>query len=198
MKKITDFIQMYGTRWINVFLLKGKTSDNKDINWVIASRAHKPKIFTDTINKPDAVLIEAYLIDDETNEQRLVVTKEYRYPLNGYEVGLPAGLIDSKESVEEAAIRELKEETGYNTFKIISVSPVLFSSSGLTDESVQVVKLICKDVGDKQNLDELEDISTYTLNQHEVHEMIRTCKLDGDNVYFGAKGYFILEKFCNK
>ena len=47
----------------------------------------------------------------------LLVTREFRYAINGYCLEFPAGLIDPGETPVEAAKRELKEETGLNTEK---------------------------------------------------------------------------------
>ena len=45
-------------------------------------------------------------------EDKLVVIKEFRVPVETYEIGFPAGLIDSGETPEDAVRRELEEETG--------------------------------------------------------------------------------------
>ncbi|OWF51645.1 ADP-sugar pyrophosphatase [Mizuhopecten yessoensis] len=43
----------------------------------------------------------------------LVLVKQYRPPMKGYTLEMPAGLIDKNETAEQTAVRELKEETGY-------------------------------------------------------------------------------------
>ena len=48
----------------------------------------------------------------EEEEPRLVLIKEYRYPLDEEIYALPAGLVDAKETPGMAAVREMKEETG--------------------------------------------------------------------------------------
>lgn len=45
---------------------------------------------------------------------RLVFEWNYRRPVQGWELELPAGLLDDGESPETAARRELREETGYS------------------------------------------------------------------------------------
>ncbi len=47
-------------------------------------------------------------------ENRLVFVYNYRHPIQGWELELPAGLIDGGESPMTGARRELKEETGYS------------------------------------------------------------------------------------
>lgn len=46
---------------------------------------------------------------------RLVFVWNYRHPIQGWELELPAGLIDDGESPQTGASRELKEETGYSS-----------------------------------------------------------------------------------
>ncbi len=48
------------------------------------------------------------------NEQnQIILTKQFRYPLNRTTLEIPAGKIENGESSIEAAKRELMEETGY-------------------------------------------------------------------------------------
>jgi ADP-ribose pyrophosphatase len=43
-----------------------------------------------------------------------MIIVQYRPPVEAFCVEFPAGLIDEGESPEEAAVRELREETGYS------------------------------------------------------------------------------------
>jgi len=55
-----------------------------------------------------------------------VLVKQFRPPISQVVVEIPAGLIDDGETVEQAAIRELKEETGY-VGQLLETSPVMYN-----------------------------------------------------------------------
>lgn len=95
------------------------------------------------IKRPDAVVIVAFH-DAPNQPTRLVLNSEYRIPIDCREISFPAGLIDAedykeangKAAVCRAAVREMKEETGLD-FVPTEVSPLnLYSSAGMTNESV--------------------------------------------------------------
>lgn len=68
-----------------------------------------------------------------------MIILQYRPPVESICVEFPAGLIDDAETPEEAAVRELKEETGYEG-KVISMSPTIVSDPGLTTANMQVCR----------------------------------------------------------
>ena len=49
---------------------------------------------------------------------KIVMVKQYRYPIKSDSLELPAGHMQPNETPEECAIRELKEETGFTVSKI--------------------------------------------------------------------------------
>ena len=55
-----------------------------------------------------------------SNEEILVI-KSYRHLVDSIQIEIPSGYIDKGESPKEAAIRELKEETGYFAKDMISI-----------------------------------------------------------------------------
>ncbi|HJQ28472.1 MAG TPA: NUDIX hydrolase [Rubrobacter sp.] len=60
------------------------------------------------IERPDAAIIFPLTAGGE-----VILVRQYRPPLEGMELGLPAGLVEEGEDPEAAARRELSEETGY-------------------------------------------------------------------------------------
>jgi 8-oxo-dGTP pyrophosphatase MutT (NUDIX family) len=115
-----------------------------------------------------AVIIVA-MVNDPGRHPDYVMNKEFRVPLVGkrpsckcWEISFPAGLIDNGESPEDAAIRELAEETPYMVDSIVEVSPPLASSSGITDEMVHIVRCWAKMKPDGATKREAsEDIETF-------------------------------------
>ncbi|NQU66008.1 MAG: NUDIX hydrolase, partial [SAR324 cluster bacterium] len=73
----------------------------------------------------------------------MVVIEEFRVPLGGYQFGFPAGLVDEGETIQETTKRELFEETGLNVTAFLRESPPVYSTSGLSDESVVMVYVEC-------------------------------------------------------
>ena len=60
------------------------------------------------VERPDAAIIFPL-----TREGEVVLVRQYRPPLEMMELGPPAGLVEEGERPEDAARRELAEETGY-------------------------------------------------------------------------------------
>ena len=137
--KIKNATKLTDLTWLTLFNVAYTDKSGHDRSWQVATRARQPKCTSGQFANPDAVMIAAL----HTSENKIVVTREFRVPLADYEYGFPAGLIDDGESVEQAVRRELKEETGLNLTRVIRVSPPLYSSAGMTDESVAMAYIEC-------------------------------------------------------
>lgn len=62
---------------------------------------------------PGAVMVIP-LLQDSTGAWRVVLERQYRYPIGQVMIEFPAGKLDPGESVADCARRELLEETGYS------------------------------------------------------------------------------------
>ena len=118
--------------------------------------------------RTDAVMI---IMTDEAREHLLLI-REFRLELDREIYGLPAGLIDPGETPEEAARRELKEETGLDLLEIRHVMPPAYSAVGLSNEQCICVFGVaggsispCKETG--------EEITARWYSRDELREMVQ-------------------------
>lgn len=72
-----------------------------------------------------------------TPEKKVVFVKQYRKPIEQVLLEIPAGKLEKGEDPEEAAIRELAEETGYKTEKLSLIADV-FTSPGFANEKISI------------------------------------------------------------
>lgn len=125
---------------LHLYRISYEDKNRADRKWDIVSReAHAPKCISGRYEPADAVVIVPFHMD----RKRLVIIREYRVPLGNFQYGFPAGLVDPGETIEQTAKRELKEETGLDLVDIVKTSPPVYSSSGLTDESISLVYVNC-------------------------------------------------------
>ena len=82
-------------------------------------------------NNAEAVIIIAKMKPSD----RYIIIRQFRPPTNSYILEFPAGLVDSGETREQTATRELSEETGYFG-EVEKFSPRLYSSPGILSEAV--------------------------------------------------------------
>ncbi len=158
-------------KWLNLFETTWERikEDGKKITgkWFFASRRADPHA-EDRGTNPDAVSIVPIV-----GNTHIVLTEGFRIPIMGWETAFPAGLLEPGETVEDCARRELPEETGYEVTEVIRVSPRIYSSAGLTDESSAIIFVRCHlPEGGKQKLDTAEDIRVKVVSFKEMLHML--------------------------
>jgi ADP-ribose pyrophosphatase len=137
-------------KWVTLKRISYTDQVGKARTWEAASRKTRGKAGV------DAVAMGNILLHPSKPPSTLIVI-QYRPPLDAYTVEWPAGLIDAEETAEEAAVREFKEETGYEC-KVLSVSPAQAADPGLSDANMQLVMVEVKlDEGDEEPEQRLED-----------------------------------------
>ena len=93
------------------------------------------KYLRDIVNPGNAVMILA--VDSYKN---VTFIKQFREAANRMNLELPAGMIDEGETPEEAARRELEEETGLRANKMTLLKEV-FTSSGYSSEKIYIFSM---------------------------------------------------------
>lgn len=172
-EKITNYPHL------NLIRARYKDTAGTDKSWLYASRQNSAV--------PDAVVIVPF----HQQKNKLVIIKEFRVPLAGFQYGFPAGLVDPGESIVQAGRRELYEETGLSVVDVIKQSPAIFSSSGLTDESICLLYVACDGTATTRHNEASELIEVEMLSQDQAAHC-----MGKDDTLFDVKTWIILDRFA--
>ncbi len=143
----------------------------------------------DCVEPGDAVVILPI-----TEENEIIFVEQLREVIGKVALELPAGMIDSGEAPKEAALRELKEETGI-TANNIEFLTSYYSSCGYTNEKLYIY--VAKDFSyGKQNFDETEEIlNVEKIKVDEALEKIFDEKFCHASTKVAILTYYF--KYCN-
>jgi ADP-ribose pyrophosphatase len=105
------------------------------------------------------------------DDGRVVLVRQYRYPVDAKVWELPAGRLDPGESVEEGARRELEEEVGLQPARLEPLS-VFYTTPGFCDETMYLFRATAlRSVPPRPDADERIEAAVFTLE--EARDMIR-------------------------
>ena len=175
MDRIKKIEQNTHNRYLNYFTLDGITKSGRKKEYYIASRAENAeqlKMRTKT-NTPDGVSI--YALYGNAHD-RVVLVRQFRYPVAAYVYEFPSGIVDNGETYREAAVREMKEETGL-CLQILPVDPLFelprFQTVGMTDESCAIVFGYASGEPTSALEEDAEDIEVILADRAEVRRILR-------------------------
>ncbi|KAK0404437.1 hypothetical protein QR680_017453 [Steinernema hermaphroditum] len=122
--------------------------------------------------------VDVIAILKRAGKRFFVLVKQYRIPVGTWCIEFPAGLIDTNETAETAALRELKEETGFQGCVIERSNGIQPLDPGLCDDSCQFVMAEIdgdapENANPKQNLDSAESIEVVLVECDKLLEFVR-------------------------
>lgn len=162
-KKLTD------KKFLNLYELDAETSRGQHIPYLVASRAKDTGSLRAVSQKNTADAVAVYA----TCNGKLLLLKQYRYAVGDYVYELPAGLVDEGESIYEAAVREVFEETGLQlSYREASFSRPFYSSAGMTDETCAVVFGEVSGEINGDHREETEEIEVLLVSPQEAYRIL--------------------------
>ena len=174
MADVEKVTQITHNRFLNYYELSTVKRTGGKGRYFMASRASgiEELDLTTGENKPDGVVI--FSLAGEKKD-RIVLVRQYRYPIAGYIYELPAGLIEKNENYREAAVREMREETGL-TFTPLDVDPMyeraFYNSVGMTDESCNLVYGYCEGTVSRDGLEDSEELDVVLADRDEARRIL--------------------------
>jgi len=139
------------------------------------------KIVWETIERVNVHGKGAVVIAALTRERELIMEKNWRAPSESYIIQLPAGLTDIEgESEEEAARRELLEETGYKAEKLIPIIAVPLSPDLTPTRATHFFAPEVEFSGIENNPDPTEEIEVIKVPLDKVDDFLLNLPADVD------------------
>lgn len=178
-RKFTAFRRLTDNRFLNLYEMDALTRSGKPFHYYFASREPEERIKLNT-HADRATGMAVFAVTREA-PHRLVMIRQYRYPMDEYLYELPAGLIEEGETDADAAVREMKEETGLTLRVYEGGNPNLrkpfYLAQGLSDELDSTVFGYADGVIDKSAMEDSEDIEVHLVDKKEALRILQEEKL---------------------
>ena len=171
MERIHGIKKQTDNRYLNLYELDATFRDGSSAPYYVASRRKN----VDSIkaathdNHADGVILYGVYGDQK---DKVVLIRQYRYPIDGYVYEFPAGLVEPGEDMLEAGVREMFEETGLHFTPIETARP-FFTSIGMTDESCGTVFGYCSGTPTNAHQEGSEDIQVVLADRAECRRILK-------------------------
>ena len=174
MDRVLGVKRQTNNRFLNLYELDAVFRDGSRAPYYVSSRrkdVDSIKAVTHD-NHADGVIL--YGVYGEEKD-KVVLIRQFRYPINGYVYEFPAGLVEPGEDMLEAGIREMQEETGleFRPVDAGAYSRPFFTTIGMTDESCGTVYGYCSGTPSVAGQEGTEDIQVVLADREECKRILR-------------------------
>ena len=174
MDRVLGVKRQTNNRFLNLYELDAVFRDGSRAPYYVASRrkdVDSIKAVTHD-NHADGVIL--YGVYGEEKD-KVVLIRQFRYPINGYVYEFPAGLVEPGEDMLDAGVREMQEETGleFRPVEAGAYSRPFFTTIGMTDESCGTVYGYCSGTPSVAGQEGTEDIQVVLADREECKRILR-------------------------
>lgn len=176
-KHFTNIQRRSDNPFLNFYEMDAISHSGADFKYYYVSRRRSEEEVRAKTGGTDPEGILVYALAEE-DPGRILMVHQYRYPVNMWMYELPAGLIEPGETPEEAAAREVREETGmvFAHFPGSTGSPLTrpyMLAQGFSDEAgVNVFGTVRGELS-RDNLEDSEYIRPFLADRAEAARILR-------------------------
>lgn len=131
----------------------------------------------------------------ERGDGKILIQREYVYPINQKIFQFPGGVVNDNEEVPEGANRELMEEAGLRALSLNLIGRMLLNNRRC--DALIYIFHVKEYEEDKRNGDIEEDIESFWFTVDEIDEMIRKGKVL-DPTALAAWSFYKLKRVNDK
>ncbi|MFH1052980.1 MAG: NUDIX hydrolase [Candidatus Woesearchaeota archaeon] len=148
--KVLESEYLVQNKWVNVKREKIRLPNNKIIKDYYL------------LERPDSVIVFCL-----TKQNKILILKQYKHGAQEEIQEIPAGMMDDRESPEDAARREVLEETGYKVENLEKIGTIFLDPTATRSTCHIYFATGAEKVG-SQKLDATEDITVMEMTKEEV------------------------------
>ena len=129
------------------------------------------------------------LLDDG----KIILERQYRYAIGKHLLEIPAGMIESNESIEDAANRELLEETGYRAGRLDYIGRC-YMTPGYCTETIYFFVAKELENTEKYNRDEDEEIDLIVMDIDEAIGKVMNNEIEDAKTAYALLLYYNISR----
>ncbi|MEA1976089.1 MAG: NUDIX hydrolase, partial [Bacillota bacterium] len=156
--------------YLNAFIIDYMGKDNINRTWELVSRDGLERLENE-INENKSYSDGVMIFACNKEKTKLVILKEFRVVAGQYIYTLPAGLVDSGESIKTSAKREFKEETGLD-IDVEYIEKERYTSVGIINEKVSVAYGYYSGTPSKEYQEVSEDAEIEIIDKNRAKEIM--------------------------
>ncbi len=180
----------------------------RNLNWERLTSKYLVKaawatLRVDTCRMPSGTVIPDYYVLEYpdwvnavalTDEGQAIIIRQYRHAAGLEFLEIPGGCIEKGESPEEAILRELLEETGYE-FQQVELLSVLYGNPATADNRTHCFLATGGKLVANQDLDRGEEIIVELISIEKLKELVLTNKFG--HALHTSGVFYALERLSN-
>lgn len=175
MSRIKDVKQQTNNKFLNLYELQAERRNGDVKPYFVASRSSNAEGLKAVSHNDRCDGVILYGVHGEKKD-KVVLIKQYRYPVADYVYEFPAGLVEPGEDMTEAGVREFFEETGLKLEpKKVSgaYQKPFFTTVGMTDECCGTVYGYCDGEPTNAYQEASEDIQIVLADREECRRILK-------------------------